>query len=47
MIKEFTGIDSPYEPPEKPELHIRTAELSVDESVERIIAYLQDRHILR
>ncbi|WP_421620809.1 sulfate adenylyltransferase subunit CysN [Alkalilimnicola ehrlichii] len=47
VIKEFTGIDSPYEPPEKPELHIRTAELSVDESVERIIAYLQDRHILR
>jgi len=47
VIKEFTGIDSPYEAPEKPELHLRTTDLSIDDSVERIIGYLQDRHILR
>jgi len=32
-IKEFTGIDSPYEAPEKPDIEIRTAEITPDEAV--------------
>jgi len=35
-IKGFTGIDSPYEPPEKPFLEIKTGILSLEESVEMI-----------
>ncbi len=45
-IKEFTGISSPYEEPEKPELRINTGELSLPESVEQVIALLRDRNIL-
>ena len=37
QIPNFTGIDSPYEAPEQPELVIHTAELSIEESVERIM----------
>lgn len=39
-ITEFTGISSPYEPPEKPELELQTDKLSIPESVDRAIAYL-------
>lgn len=36
-IKGFTGIDDPYEAPVNPELHLKTHELSVAESVERLL----------
>jgi len=39
-IKGFTGIDAPYEAPGQPALEIRTDELSLMESVERILDYL-------
>jgi bifunctional enzyme CysN/CysC len=39
-IREFTGISAPYEPPEKPEIHLHTDELTVGESVARILEYL-------
>ncbi len=39
-IKHFTGIDSPYEEPINPDITIDTAELSLDESVDKIIDYL-------
>ena len=39
-IKHFTGIDSPYEEPDKAEIVIDTSELSIDESVNKIINYL-------
>lgn len=45
-IKNFTGIDSPYEPPEHPELHLETATLSVEQSVERILKELYRRKII-
>ncbi|MEL6761055.1 MAG: adenylyl-sulfate kinase, partial [Myxococcota bacterium] len=38
---DFTGIDDPYEPPEKPEVHIRTDSESVEESVDTIITTLR------
>lgn len=43
IIKEFTGISAPYDPPENPEIHLRTDQLSVDESVKRILDYLTHR----
>ncbi|HEY3856044.1 MAG TPA: adenylyl-sulfate kinase [Verrucomicrobiae bacterium] len=43
QIKEFTGISAPYETPEKPEIELRTDQFSVDESVARLIEYLNVR----
>jgi adenylyl-sulfate kinase len=42
-IPEFTGISSPYEEPEAPELKLNTARLSVQDCVERILALLLHR----
>ena len=40
-LKNFTGIDSPYEEPDAPEIRIDTTALSADEAAERIIAHLK------
>jgi bifunctional enzyme CysN/CysC len=40
QIAEFTGISAPYEPPDRPELVIETAELSVEASVARLVAHI-------
>jgi len=45
-LKNFTGIDSPYEAPEKPEVHVRTDETDLDAAVERILARLAAQGIL-
>ncbi|NHM32873.1 adenylyl-sulfate kinase [Neobacillus terrae] len=45
-IKDFTGIDSPYEAPEAPELTIQTDSLSIEEAVETILSYLKDHKII-
>lgn len=45
-IKDFTGIHSPYEVPEQPEITIRSQFLTVNEAVEEILAYLQEKDIL-
>ena len=42
-LANFTGIDSPYETPATPELHIDTSRLSPDEAAERIVDYLLDQ----
>ncbi len=42
-IKNFTGIDSPYEPPERPDIVLKTGERSVDELADQVIAYLRSR----
>jgi bifunctional enzyme CysN/CysC len=42
-IREFTGIDAPYEAPEDPEITVRTAEQTVDESVAAILERLMPR----
>jgi bifunctional enzyme CysN/CysC len=40
-LKNFTGVDSPYEPPEAPEIRIDTTRLSAEEAAERIFAWLE------
>jgi bifunctional enzyme CysN/CysC len=39
-ITDFTGVDAPYEAPEKPELVIDTGGLSVEESLEKLSEYV-------
>jgi bifunctional enzyme CysN/CysC len=40
-IREFTGISAPYEPPATPELELHTHSLTVQESIAKIIKFLQ------
>jgi bifunctional enzyme CysN/CysC len=42
-LKNFTGIDSPYEPPEKAEIHIDTTKMSADEAADMIVEQLLKR----
>jgi len=46
-IKGFTGIDDPYEAPEKPEVHLHSDRMSLQEEVDILIAELQKRHIIK
>lgn len=43
ILKNFTGIDSPYEEPENPDVEIKTVDYSVEESVEKILKVLLPR----
>jgi bifunctional enzyme CysN/CysC len=45
-LKNFTGIDSPYEPPEHAEIHLRTALFSPEEAAEQILNTLRDAGML-
>lgn len=45
-IKQFTGIDAPYEPPASPEIIIDTESLSPADAALQIIAYLDERRYL-
>uniref|UniRef100_UPI003C6F9EE5 adenylyl-sulfate kinase n=1 Tax=Staphylococcus aureus TaxID=1280 RepID=UPI003C6F9EE5 len=45
-LKNFTGIDSVYERPENPDLHVKTAEMSSDEAADAIIELLRERQII-
>lgn len=44
LIKNFTGIDDPYEMPEDPEILINTQELSVEESANKVLGYLSKQN---
>jgi adenylylsulfate kinase len=46
-IKQFTGIDSPYEAPLHPEVRIDAGWLTVPESMNLLLGYLHDRGILK
>ena len=45
-LRNFTGIDSPYEVPEAPELHIDTLDCNADAAADRIIACLEQHGVL-
>lgn len=45
-IRDFTGIDSPYEAPERPEVRLDTSEMTVDACIERLIGYLLERELI-
>ena len=43
LISDFTGISSPYEKPEHPEITLKTGEESLEDCVEMVLAYLKSR----
>lgn len=45
-IKNFTGIDDPYEAPEKAEIHLHTDQMSLQEEVDLLLEYLTQHKIL-
>jgi adenylylsulfate kinase len=45
-IKQFTGIDAPYEEPLKAELVVDTGKLNLEESVAQVIKYLNEQKII-
>jgi bifunctional enzyme CysN/CysC len=46
-IKNFTGVDSPYEPPESPEIHLRTLGRSPEEMIDELESWLEEHNVLR
>ena len=45
-IKNFTGISDPYEPPTKPEITVHTGRESIEESAQKILAYLEAKKLI-
>ncbi|WNJ94014.1 adenylyl-sulfate kinase [Bosea sp. 685] len=46
-MKNFTGIDSPYEPPETPDIHLDTDRGAIERSADLIIDFLKKGHYLK
>jgi bifunctional enzyme CysN/CysC len=44
-LKNFTGIDAPYEPPTAAELHLRTPQHSPEELAQRVVTALRERGV--
>lgn len=45
-IPHFTGISSPYEAPEQPEVHLKTDEMSIEQAAEQVVQYLKGKGII-
>ena len=45
LLRGFTGVDAPYEAPDAPDLHLRTAETSPEDLAERVVAELRRRGV--
>jgi bifunctional enzyme CysN/CysC len=45
-LKNFTGIDSPYEEPENPEIRIETPVQRAEAAADQIVAFLEQRGML-
>jgi len=45
-IKNFTGIDDPYEAPVDPEIHLHTDEMTLEQEVEIILEYLHENGVI-
>ncbi|MBN2348843.1 MAG: adenylyl-sulfate kinase [Bacteroidales bacterium] len=43
IIKDFTGIDSPFEPPEHPDIELNTDQYGIDECVEQLFKFVLPR----
>ena len=46
-IKNFTGIDDPYEKPTNPEIHLKTDEMSLEEEVQIILDHLESNNFIQ
>ena len=45
-IKNFTGIDDPYESPDRPELHLNSHDMSLEVEVDALLAILRERGVI-
>ncbi|MCJ1465090.1 Adenylyl-sulfate kinase [Pseudocyphellaria aurata] len=45
-IKDFTGVNAPYEEPEKAEIVVNSGETGVEEAVAQIVAYMEEKGLL-
>ena len=45
-LKNFTGVDAPYEAPEAPEFRVDTTHLEVEQAAERLVEFLRERGVL-
>ena len=45
ILVNFTGIDSPYEPPERPDLRIDTTRVTADEAADDVIGFLESKGV--
>jgi adenylylsulfate kinase-like enzyme len=45
-LANFTGIDSPYETPETPDIHLRTTEMSLEQEIETVMKALRSRRVI-
>jgi adenylylsulfate kinase len=43
IIKDFTGVSAPYEAPDSPDLVVKTAELSLEDSVEKVVNFVMQK----
>lgn len=45
-IPHFTGISSPYEAPENPEIHLKTSKLCIEQAAEQVVGYLEAKGVI-
>ena len=45
-LENFTGIDSPYEPPEAPDVHIQTMNVTLEAAANAVVTQLREKGIL-
>lgn len=45
-LKQFTGIDDPYEIPHRPEVHIKTSEMTPEQGVHSILNHLESKGLI-
>tara|TARA_Y100001980_G_C14418656_1_gene210267 strand:+ start:201 stop:800 length:600 start_codon:yes stop_codon:yes gene_type:complete len=46
-IKDFTGVSSPYEAPENPNIHVKNDDISIEEASGVIIRYLNEKKLIK
>ena len=46
QLKNFTGVDAPYEAPENPEIHLHTLGRTPEQLTEEVLQALADRQIV-
>jgi sulfate adenylyltransferase len=47
LIKGFTGVDDPYETPERPEVRLDTTDMTPDEAAQEVLLELQRQGYIR
>ena len=45
-IQNVTGVDAPYEPPQRPELTLDTANTPAADNIDKVLQLLRSRHLL-